>query len=49
MKPLDYLLIAAALVLLFLAVRYTLRHKGESCDGGCSSCPYAGSCSKKKK
>lgn len=49
MKPLDYLFIAAALVLLFFAVRYALRHRGESCGGGCASCPYAANCSKKKK
>lgn len=49
MKPLDYVLIAAALILLFFAVRYSFRHRKESCDGGCSSCPYAAGCSKKKK
>lgn len=45
MKPLDYVLIAAALILLFFAVRYSFRHRKESC----SSCPYAAGCSKKKK
>lgn len=49
MNPLDYLILAAILVLLFFAVRYAFRHKGESCGGNCSSCPYARGCSRKKR
>lgn len=49
MNPLDYLIIAAVLILLFFAVRYAIRHKSESCGGECSSCPYSANCGKKKK
>ena len=49
MNPLDYIILAAVLVLLFFAIRYSVRHRGESCGGNCSSCPYATGCEKKKK
>jgi hypothetical protein len=50
MKPLDILILAVIAVLLFLAIRYSIRHKhddcGGHCSGGCASCPYAGKCGK---
>ena len=49
MKLLDILIVAVIAVLLFFAIRYSIRHKGDDCDGHCSSCPYAGKCVKEKK
>lgn len=49
MKPLDLVIIAIIAILLFLAVRYAVRHRHENCDGSCSSCPYASKCHQTKK
>ena len=49
MRPLDYLILAAIVVLLFFAIRYAVRHSKEDCDGNCSSCPYSHKCDQKKK
>ncbi len=48
MGVLDYLLLAGIAVLVFLAVRYAVRHHG-ACDGCCSECPYRRSCRKEKR
>ncbi len=49
MKPIDIMIIAVIAVLLFLAIRYSVRHRDEACDGNCSSCPYVGKCGKARK
>ncbi|MEM1484650.1 FeoB-associated Cys-rich membrane protein [Oscillospiraceae bacterium PP1C4] len=45
----DFIIIGVIAVLLFFAIRYSVRHKG-GCGGcsGCSGCPKAGNCDKKK-
>ena len=53
MKPLDIVILAVVAVLLFLAIRYAVRHREDGCDGNCgsscSSCPYSGKCRRVKK
>lgn len=49
MKPLDLIILAVIVVLLFFAIRYSFRHREEDCDGNCSSCPYAAKCRQPKK
>ncbi len=43
----DYIALAVIALLIFSAVMYLKRRKKKGC-GGCSGCPYAGSCQKKK-
>lgn len=40
------LLAALVGVLLFFAIRYTLRHRHDGCHG-CGNCPHAASCHKR--
>lgn len=47
MGPIDYMLLALLAALAVAAV-WWLRRRGSSC-GGCSGCPMAGQCPKKKK
>lgn len=44
MNLIDFLLVAVIALLVVLDILY-LRHRKKSC-GGCTSCPYAGSCAK---
>ena len=49
MGLIDFVILAAVAALLFLAVRHAFRHRGESCGGDCSACPYYKNCGKQKK
>lgn len=41
----DYVILGVLAILVVLAVRYSIRHKGK-CSGGCSGCPHSGGCTK---
>ncbi len=42
----DFIILAVIAVLLFLAIRYSIRHKHRCC-GDCSKCSSCGACSRK--
>ena len=48
MHPIDYLVLGLLAVLVVLAVRYAVRHRGR-CGGGCAGCPHADGCRSPKK
>lgn len=45
---LDYLILAAILVLAVFAVRYALKHRNKCC-GDCSNCSQCQSCNREEK
>ena len=49
MGPVDFVILALVAALLFFAVRHAVRHRGDSCRGDCSRCPYHGNCGKRTK
>lgn len=44
MNPIDFIVLGILAVLVFLAIRYSVKHKGNGCSGcsGCSvqNCPH---------
>ncbi|XOQ45256.1 MAG: FeoB-associated Cys-rich membrane protein [Clostridium sp.] len=45
----DIAILLVVALLFFVAARYVWKHKGSSCGGDCSACPYHQQCSKKQK
>jgi len=48
MRIVDYVILAVIVVLLVLAIRYSLKHRHECC-GNCSGCAACKSCNRKNK
>ena len=45
MQPVDYVILAAIVLLLVLAIRYMWKHRGKGCSG-CSGCSGGSGCSR---